>query len=430
MKEASPRCITSSAKPRNTATSRAARESLTIMSAQNMKTVLKEIQTGEFAKEWILENQAGRPQYSKLLDRDANHRIEKVGKELRAQMSWLKPERPPRERERSEIVNGIAVARAALCATFASPAMPRASEACRFRNYKFMPKPLPFRRVAILGTGLIGGSFALALREHFPDVVTVGYDRPDRTRTRPRARRRRTNPPPILRPPFAAPILIYMALPIGATIESLAAIAASAERGCSGHRCRQHKSCDLQNGQRAFPAVARNFSAGIPMAGKEHSGVEHADAELFRGAHYVLIGPEENSSERVEEFAESVRAIGARAFVVLMPIRTIGPSESFRICRSLLPWRSRAWCRMKPTKPACRCQPCGAWTTRYAAACGKPLRCMAGYFAHEQRQRFARARPAGPSRRPSSDEPRAERTSSRNFSPRTNFTNFCETPVV
>ena len=59
---------------------------------QNMKTVLKEIQTGAFAKEWILENQAGRPQYSKLLDQDANHGIEKVGKELRSQMSWLKPE--------------------------------------------------------------------------------------------------------------------------------------------------------------------------------------------------------------------------------------------------------------------------------------------------------------------------------------------------
>ena len=59
---------------------------------QNMKTILKEIQTGAFAKEWILENQAGRPQYSKLLDRDANHGIEKVGKELRSQMSWLKPE--------------------------------------------------------------------------------------------------------------------------------------------------------------------------------------------------------------------------------------------------------------------------------------------------------------------------------------------------
>ncbi len=59
---------------------------------QNMKKVLEEIQTGAFAKEWVLENKAGRPQYTKLLERDKNHPIEKVGEELRKQMSWLKPE--------------------------------------------------------------------------------------------------------------------------------------------------------------------------------------------------------------------------------------------------------------------------------------------------------------------------------------------------
>jgi ketol-acid reductoisomerase len=59
---------------------------------QTMKRILEEIQSGAFAKEWVLENQAGRPQYTKLLERDKNHPIESVGKELRAQMSWIKPE--------------------------------------------------------------------------------------------------------------------------------------------------------------------------------------------------------------------------------------------------------------------------------------------------------------------------------------------------
>ena len=58
----------------------------------NMKKVLGEIQSGAFAKEWILENQAGRPQYNKLLERDKNHPIEKVGEKLRKQMAWLKPD--------------------------------------------------------------------------------------------------------------------------------------------------------------------------------------------------------------------------------------------------------------------------------------------------------------------------------------------------
>jgi len=60
---------------------------------ETMKKILEEIQSGAFAKEWILENQAGRPQYTKLLERKKKHPVEQVGKELRAQMSWLKPER-------------------------------------------------------------------------------------------------------------------------------------------------------------------------------------------------------------------------------------------------------------------------------------------------------------------------------------------------
>ncbi len=54
-----------------------------------MKEILKEIQRGEFAREWVLENKAGRPVYNALLERDANHLIEKVGKELRKMMPWI-----------------------------------------------------------------------------------------------------------------------------------------------------------------------------------------------------------------------------------------------------------------------------------------------------------------------------------------------------
>jgi ketol-acid reductoisomerase len=60
---------------------------------ENMKKVLEEIQNGTFARDWVLENKAGRPHYAKLLERDRNHPIEKVGAELRKQMAWLKPEK-------------------------------------------------------------------------------------------------------------------------------------------------------------------------------------------------------------------------------------------------------------------------------------------------------------------------------------------------
>ncbi len=56
---------------------------------KEMRRILEEVVRGEFAREWILENQAGRPVYNALKRRDAEHLIEKVGKELRSMMSWL-----------------------------------------------------------------------------------------------------------------------------------------------------------------------------------------------------------------------------------------------------------------------------------------------------------------------------------------------------
>jgi len=54
-----------------------------------MKETLRQIQSGEFAREWILENKAGRPVFRALENQDKNHTIEKVGKELRSMMSWV-----------------------------------------------------------------------------------------------------------------------------------------------------------------------------------------------------------------------------------------------------------------------------------------------------------------------------------------------------
>ncbi len=57
---------------------------------EEMKEILKEIQTGEFAREWIAENQTGRPVYNALNNIEASHPIEEVGRGLRAMMPWMK----------------------------------------------------------------------------------------------------------------------------------------------------------------------------------------------------------------------------------------------------------------------------------------------------------------------------------------------------
>ncbi|MEX2158047.1 MAG: ketol-acid reductoisomerase [Dehalococcoidia bacterium] len=57
---------------------------------ESMRQILREIQDGTFAREWILENQAGRPQFLAMRRMNAEHPIEQVGEELRGMMSWLK----------------------------------------------------------------------------------------------------------------------------------------------------------------------------------------------------------------------------------------------------------------------------------------------------------------------------------------------------
>jgi len=55
-----------------------------------MRDILREIQNGKFARDWILENQVNRPHFNRLRAIEAAHPIEKVGSELRAMMPWLK----------------------------------------------------------------------------------------------------------------------------------------------------------------------------------------------------------------------------------------------------------------------------------------------------------------------------------------------------
>ena len=54
-----------------------------------MRQILKEIQEGQFAKEWLLENQFGRPTFNAIARRQGEHRIEAVGRRLRGMMSWI-----------------------------------------------------------------------------------------------------------------------------------------------------------------------------------------------------------------------------------------------------------------------------------------------------------------------------------------------------
>lgn len=62
---------------------------VTAQTKQEMKKILEEVQSGHFAKEWILENKANQATFQAIRRRDRNHLIEKVGRELRSMMTWI-----------------------------------------------------------------------------------------------------------------------------------------------------------------------------------------------------------------------------------------------------------------------------------------------------------------------------------------------------
>jgi len=177
-------------------------------------------------------------------------------------------------------------------------------------------------RATILGTGLIGGSFALALRKYTTDLHISGWDRPEIVH---QARSRNVLDEAFagdLAPALRSADLIFIALPIGVTIDLLPEIARLAPK-----RALVTDACSTK--LRIAQAAAENFSSpatalflgGHPMAGREVAGIAQADADLFRNAPYALITdvsvPADDSSPaerdpRVSAFLKLLEKIGAR----------------------------------------------------------------------------------------------------------------------
>jgi prephenate dehydrogenase len=176
-----------------------------------------------------------------------------------------------------------------------------------------------FRRVAILGTGLIGGSFALALRQYSPDSIVIGWDKGHVLR---HALERGAIHEGFgeLSLAIASANLIYIALPVGQTIELLPEIArlASPDALITDASSTKRSVCGIA--AESFHAGGARFLGGHPMAGKEISGIAAADAELFRGSKYAMIraaGEQDildASHPGVTKFVAFVEKLGAEPF--------------------------------------------------------------------------------------------------------------------
>ena len=173
-----------------------------------------------------------------------------------------------------------------------------------------------FRRAVVLGTGLIGGSFALALRKYAPEIHVAGWDREGVVREAQARGAIQEAFSGELAPALAGADLIYFALPIGVTLDLLPGVARTAGPGALITDACSTKARICNLAAEVFSAKAQGgaaFLAGHPLAGREVSGLAHADADLFGNCVYAFIGREGKKNDAIAQaFVDLARRIGAR----------------------------------------------------------------------------------------------------------------------
>jgi prephenate dehydrogenase len=174
---------------------------------------------------------------------------------------------------------------------------------------------MQIQTVSILGVGLIGGSFGLALRAAGFNGRILGVSSP---RTIEAALQRGAIDAGMALPEAVATAdLVYLAQPIARIVEMLPDVGRYASPNCLITDAGSTKRAITQRAREVFGA-GRCFIGGHPMAGKAQRGVERAEADLFRGAVYVLTPPDSRLPELpiVEEFLGWIERIGAVPWVL------------------------------------------------------------------------------------------------------------------
>jgi prephenate dehydrogenase len=186
---------------------------------------------------------------------------------------------------------------------------------------------MPIRQITIVGTGLIGGSFALALRKRRFAGRIVGCDRESALK--------KAKMCGVIDNGFVEPAdavrgsqLVLLATPVLAIVDLIGRLGPGLPATTLLTDVGSTKAAIAERALQVFGASARQrFLGGHPMAGKEHSGVEYADADLFHNACWFLTPlPGQNLNEGLfAEFAGWIDQIGAR-------VATLPPDDHDRLC--------------------------------------------------------------------------------------------------
>jgi prephenate dehydrogenase len=186
---------------------------------------------------------------------------------------------------------------------------------------------MSIRQITIIGTGLIGGSFALALRKRRFAGLIVGCDRESALK--------RAKMCGVIEKGFAEPAdavrgsqLVVLATPVLAIVDLIGRLGPALPSSTLLTDVGSTKAAVAEQAVRVFGKNAgKRFLAGHPMAGKENSGVDYADADLFQNAVWFLTPlPGQSLQEGLlAEFAGWIDQIGAR--IAMLP-----PEDHDRLC--------------------------------------------------------------------------------------------------
>jgi prephenate dehydrogenase len=171
----------------------------------------------------------------------------------------------------------------------------------------------PFRSIAIVGFGLIGGSIALAVRERWPSIRITAVDRPPvlAHAAGSGAIDRAANAVAEL----GGTDLVVLAAPVEQNVRLLLEVAGVLGAGAAITDVGGAKR-DIVRAAGALTASDVPFVGGHPIGGAEHGGFAFARADLFRGRPWILTPAEPSASRTLDRLAGFVRSLGARPTVM------------------------------------------------------------------------------------------------------------------
>lgn len=177
---------------------------------------------------------------------------------------------------------------------------------------------MPIQQITIVGTGLIGGSVGLALRAHGFTGKIVGYDKRavlEQAHERGAIDRAEAD----LERAIVGSDVILLATPVGCILSQFEAIAPLASPDTLITDAGSTKQQFVERARLIYGADAHaRVLPGHPMAGKEHGGIENADAELFRNAAWLItpIDPDQPVTARQQEWLDLLAGLGARIIAI------------------------------------------------------------------------------------------------------------------